>query len=346
VPDLDPRVNGNAPSCVRAGTALSTEVLDTLACMRIIEGIERLPLAEGSSVVTVGFFDGVHLGHQAVFARTAEAARERGVRSVAVTFDRHPREVLTPGSEPRLLTTVERRASLIEAAGIDHLVVLAFTKEFSQIPAEGFVERVLVGGVHAVHAVMGANFTFGHKAAGTVANLPELGAPFGLTAEGVALIEVEGRRVSSSSIREALAAGDLTWPRTALGRRFVLDGEVVSGHGRGTGLGFPTANLRTWPRLLLPGQGIYAGVAEHRGLHHPAAIDVGTNPTFGSDPLHTEAFLLDYKGDGLRGEPLAIEFWERLRDEVRYDSTDELVAAIADDVARTRQVVAGHPKLR
>ena len=307
--------------------------------MRIVEGLERLPLDGGPSVVTVGFFDGVHLGHRAVIARTVDAARERGVRAVAITFDRHPREVLTPGSEPRLLTTVERRASLIEAIGIDDLVVLAFTKEFSQVPAEGFVERVLVGGVHALHAVMGANFTFGHKAAGTVENLPALGAPYGLTAEGVALVEVDGRTVSSSSIREALAAGDLAWPRTALGRRFVLDGEVVSGHGRGKGLGFPTANLRTWPRLLLPGQGIYAGVAEHQGLRHPAAIDVGTNPTFGTEPLHAEAFLLDYEGGELRGVPLAIEFWERLRDEVRYESTGGLVAAIADDVARTRQIV-------
>ncbi len=315
--------------------------------MRIVEGLEHLPLEEGSSVVTVGFFDGVHLGHRSVIARTVEVARERGIGSVAVTFDRHPREVLTPGSEPRLLTTVERRATLIEATGIDVLVVLAFTREFSQIPAEGFVERVLVNGVHAVHAVMGANFTFGHRAAGTVENLPELGVPYGLTAEGVGLVEVEGRTVSSSSIREALSAGDLTWPLTALGRRFVLDGEVVSGHGRGKGLGFPTANLRTWPRLLLPGQGIYAGVAEHRERRYPAAIDVGTNPTFGTEPLHTEAFLLDYEGDGLRGEPLAIEFWERLRDEVRYDSTDALVAAIGDDVARTRQIVStGLPEPR
>jgi riboflavin kinase / FMN adenylyltransferase len=307
--------------------------------MRIVEGLERLPLDAVPSVVTVGFFDGVHLGHRAVIGRTVDAARERGVRAVAVTFDRHPREVLTPGSEPRLLTTVERRASLIEAIGIDDLVVLAFTKEFSQVSAEGFVDRVLSAGVHATHAVMGANFTFGHKAAGTVENLPELGEPYGLTAESVGLVEVDGRTVSSSSIREALSAGDLSWPRIALARRFVLDGEVVSGHGRGKGLGFPTANLRTWPRLLLPGQGIYAGVAEHRGRRHPAAIDVGTNPTFGTEPLHTEAFLLNYEGDGLRGEPLAIEFWERLRDEVRYDSTDELVAAIADDVARTRGIV-------
>jgi riboflavin kinase / FMN adenylyltransferase len=307
--------------------------------MEVVHGSDGLPLSEEPAVVTVGFFDGVHLGHRAVFDRTVEAARERGVRSVAVTFDRHPREILTPGREPRLLTTVERKAGLIEASGVDVLVVLAFTEGFSRVPAEDFVRDVLVGGLHATHAVMGVNFTFGHRAAGTVERLPQMGAPYGLTAEGVPLVELDGRRVSSSSVREALAAGDLAWPLQALGRRFVLDGEVISGHGRGKGLGYPTANLQTWPRLLLPGQGIYAGAAEHRGRRFAAAIDVGTNPTFGVEPLHVEAFLLDFDGQELRGEPLAVSFWERLRDEARYASVEELVGAIAGDVERTRAIV-------
>ncbi len=307
--------------------------------MQVVRGFDALPLSEEPSVVTVGFFDGVHLGHRSVVDTTVARARERGIRSIGITFDRHPREVLTPGSEPRLLTTVDRKAALIEESGLDVLLVLEFTPAFSQIVAEDFVRDVLVGGVHARHAAMGTNFTFGFKAEGTVATLPSMGAPLGLTAEGVPLLELHGQTVSSSSIRDALASGDLSWPGEALGRRFVLDGEVISGHGRGKGLGFPTANLRTWPRLLLPGQGIYAGVAELRGRRHRAAIDVGTNPTFGVEPLHVEAFLLDLEADELRGEPLAVEFWERLRDEVRYDTIEELVAAIADDVERTRAIV-------
>jgi riboflavin kinase / FMN adenylyltransferase len=303
--------------------------------MQIVRGLDALPLDQQPCVATVGFFDGVHLGHREVFHRTVEAAAERGTRSVAVTFDRHPREILTPGSEPRLLTTVERRAELIAGCGIDVLVVLAFDRDLSVIPAERFVADVLVGGVHAGHVVVGANFTFGYRAAGNLENLPELGRPHGLTCEGVPLVEIGGRRVSSTSVREALAAGDLSWPLLALGRRFVLDGEVVTGHGRGRGLGFPTANLRTWPRLLLPGQGIYAGVAEHAGRRYRAAIDVGTNPTFGVEPLHVESFLLDFEGGDLPGQPLAVEFWTRLRDEIRYDDVDELVAAIAADVDRT-----------
>jgi riboflavin kinase/FMN adenylyltransferase len=307
--------------------------------MDVRHGLDALPLDDRPSVATVGFFDGVHRGHQAVFDRVQAEARARDVRSVAVTFDRHPREVLTPGREPRLMTTVERRAELIAACGIDVLVVLPFDRDFSMVPAEAFVADILVGGVHAVHAAMGANFTFGFKALGTMENLSQLGRPFGLTSEAVPLVEIEGRTVSSTSIREALAAGDLAWPREALGRRFVLDGEVVTGHGRGKGLGYPTANLRTWPRLLLPGQGISAGVAEHRGLRYRTAFDVGTNPTFGVEPLHVEAFLLDYEGRDLPGEPLSIEFWARVRDEQKYDDIEALVAAIARDVALARDLV-------
>ena len=307
--------------------------------MRIRSGHDALPLDDAPSVVTVGFFDGVHLGHQAVFARVVQEAAARGIRSVAVTFDRHPREVLAPGTEPRLLTTVERKAELIAASGIDELVVLPFDRDFSMIEAEAFVADVLVGAIHARHAAMGANFTFGFKALGTMQTLPALGARHGLTAEAVPLVVLGGRTVSSTSVREALAEGDLAWPDVALGRRFVLDGEVVTGHGRGRGLGYPTANLRTWPRLLLPGQGIYVGVAELDGRRYRTALDVGTNPTFGVEPLHVEAFLLDFEGEDLPGRPLSIEFWARLRDEVKYDSVDTLVTAIEADVARARTLV-------
>jgi riboflavin kinase/FMN adenylyltransferase len=306
--------------------------------VNIVRGITSLPLDDGPRVATVGFFDGVHLGHQAVLRTVVDHAHGDGIRSVAITFDRHPREVLSPGSEPRLLTSIDRKADLIASAGVDELVVLVFDRDFSLIPAPDFVRDILVKGVHAVHAAMGASFTFGFKAEGTMETLPALAAPFGLTAETVGLVETRGRTVSSTSIREALASGDLAWPRAALGRRFVLDGEVVTGPGRGRGLGYPTANLRTWPRLLLPGQGIYAGVAEHAGRRYRAAIDCGTNPTFGVEPLHVESFLLGFEGE-LPGEPLAIEFWARLRDEVRYARVDELITAIQADVDRTGELI-------
>lgn len=309
--------------------------------MERADGLGGLPITPEASVVTVGFFDGVHLGHRAVLEATVVAARDRGLPAVAVTFDRHPREILTPGREPRLLTTVERKAALIEGLGVDLLVVLEFTEEFSRWPADRFMGEVLRDGLHARHCVMGANFTFGHRALGTVDTLIERGGRYGFGAERVELRDLEGLTVSSSAVRDAVSRGDLEWARRALGRRFVLDGTVVSGAGRGQGLGYPTANLRTWPRLLLPGHGIYAGRAKVDGRAHVAAIDVGTNPTFGTEPLHVESYLLDFDGD-LVGRPMAVEFWAFLRPEVRFESPEELVAAMDDDVDRTRALVDPH----
>lgn len=306
--------------------------------MERVFGLRALPVAHPSTVVTVGFFDGVHLGHQQVLELTVASARDLGLPAVAVTFDRHPREVLTPDRVPRLLTTVERKARLIERTGIDVLVVLEFTEEFSRWPAERFIAEVLRDGLHASRCVMGANFTFGHRAQGTVDLLIATGPDYGFTAERVGIRELGGRPVSSSSIRDALAEGELDWPHRALGRRFVLDGTVVSGAGRGHDLGYPTANLRTWPRLLLPGHGIYAGRAEVDGVGHVAAIDVGTNPTFGTEPLHVESHLLDFDGD-LLGREMAVEFWAYLRPELKFDSPEDLVAAMDEDVRRTRELV-------
>ena len=306
--------------------------------MELVLGIDALPLPDGPTVVTVGFFDGVHLGHRTVLERAVQEAHARRLRSAAVTFDRHPREVLTPGREPRLLTTVERKAELIAGVGIDLVLVLEFTEAFSRWLAGEFIERVLVDGLRTQHAVVGADFTFGYEAAGDVDTLIEVGSAAGFTAERVELVHFGDRRISSSSIREALVAGDLAWPEEALGRRFVLDGTVVRGAGRGAGLGWPTANLRTPPRLLLPGSGVYAGRARVPKGDYVAAINVGTNPTFGVEPLHVESYLLDFDGD-LLGQPMAIEFWARLRDEERFETSEELSDVIADDVRRTRELV-------
>jgi riboflavin kinase/FMN adenylyltransferase len=307
--------------------------------VEVVRGVSELARATAPSSVTIGFFDGVHLGHRRVIGRTVDAARDRGLSSVAVTFDRHPREVFSPGREPRLLTTLERKIELIATTGVDRLVVLEFTDEFSRWTAEEFVDRILADGLAARHVVVGDNFTFGFRAEGTVPVLRGTGAERGFDVEGIGLMMLGVRVVSSTSIRQSLTEGDLTWPEEALGRRFVLDGHVVRGAGRGTGLGWPTANLQTLPRLLLPGEGVYAGRALHRDSGYRAAINVGTNPTFGQEPVHLEAFLLDFSGD-LVGEPLAIEFWERLRDEVRFDSIEELSRQIEADVERTREVVS------
>jgi riboflavin kinase / FMN adenylyltransferase len=311
--------------------------------MDVLQGFGSLPL-DGESATTVGFFDGVHRGHQAVIGRVAEVARDRGIRPVVVTFDRHPREILTPGKVPLLLTSLRRKAGLIESMGIETMVVLEFTEEFSRWPPEAFVERVLAVGLRTGHAVVGANFTFGHRAAGNLEVLSRLGSIHGFQVEGVALLDLDGRSISSTSIRETLGAGDLEWPEKALGRRYVVEGTVVSGAGRGKGLGFPTANLLTPSGIQLPGRGVYAGRALLDEGSWPAAVNVGINPTFGGEPLHVEAHLLDFDGD-LLGRVLAVEFWQRLRDEQRFDSAEELARQIAEDVGRTANLV-GQPEPR
>jgi len=307
--------------------------------MEVVRGVDSGSLALEKSAVTIGFFDGVHRGHQAVIRHTVAVAEREGLTPVAVTFDRHPREILTPGNVPPLLTTLERKAALIESLGVKTLVVLEFTEEFSRWTPEEFVAQVLVERLKIAHAVVGSNFTFGHKAMGNLAVLTELGAVYGFAVEGVSLFTIDDRPVSSSSIRAALLGGDLAWPTTALGRRFVVDGRVVRGAGRGAGLGFPTANLDVAPGMLLPGEGVYAGKAIVDGRAHVAAINVGTNPTFGTEPLHAEAFLLDFDGNLLE-QAIGLEFWERLRDEVRFGSREELASQIKDDVERTRSLVA------
>jgi riboflavin kinase/FMN adenylyltransferase len=307
--------------------------------MQVWQGRDALPQDGVPSVVTIGFFDGVHRGHQAVFRRAGEHAARTGARSIAVTFDRHPRQVFAPDTAPALLTTLRHKAQLIEELGIDALAVLEFNVPFSKWSPEDFVQRVLIQGLSAVQVVVGANFTFGHKAVGTFETLTDLGKANGFGVEAVGLLEIDGRTVSSSSIRQALNEGDTAWPREALGRRYSVEGWVVSGAGRGSGLGWPTANLRTPESLLMPVDGVYAGLGRNRLGEWVAAINIGVNPTFGAEPRHLEAFLLDYEGDGLKGELLTIEFWERLRDEERFDSPEALAKQIGRDVERTREIV-------
>lgn len=308
--------------------------------MRVSHGLGAVDRRIGPGAVTIGFFDGVHLGHQAVIRRTVAVARAGGLTPTAVTFDRHPREVLTPGREPALLTTLERKGDLIAGLGIESLVVLPFTEELATWPAERFATRVLSTGLAAEHVVVGSNFTFGHGAAGDLVALAGMGTMAGFTVEGVSLVRIEGRPISSSSIRTALAGGDLRWPAIALGRRYAVEGTVVAGAGRGTGLGYPTANLDVAPRILLPGRGVYAALAFVGGESHGAAVNIGTNPTFGGGPLHVEAHVLDFAGD-LHGRRMTVEFWARLRDEVRFPSAGELVRQMGLDVERARTLLAG-----
>jgi riboflavin kinase/FMN adenylyltransferase len=301
-------------------------------------GLHALEPAPTGSAVTVGTFDGLHLGHRALVARTLEAAKS-GLSSTVLTWDRHPFSTLRPDRVPPLLSSQRRKIELIEGAGVDVCAVLAFDKELSMWPPERFAAEVIAAGLGARKVVVGEGWRFGHRAAGDVDLLRRLGEQLNFEVDAVRLASAEGEVVSSTRARAAVTSGDMELAATLLGRRFDIDGEVVKGAARGAGLGYPTANLDVDPALACPARGVYAGRALTSGAWHAAAINVGVNPTFGGDesstPIQIEAFLLDFDGN-LYGTELRVEFWRRLRDEVRFESVDELVAQIARDVEATR----------
>jgi riboflavin kinase/FMN adenylyltransferase len=278
---------------------------------RSVAELERRPRA-----VAIGTFDGVHLGHREVLEATVAC----GVTPTVVTFEPHPREVFGYGVE--LITTVERRLELLTEAGIEDVLVVTFDEQFAATPPEAFAEGVLRAiGTEVV--LTGADFRFGRRREGDLELLERLG----FDVRPVALRE----GVSSTAIRRLVHAGDVSGAAALLGRPVEVDGIVVSGDARGGTLGFPTANLRVPPSLLVPAYGIYAGAAA--GTR--AAVSIGTNPHYGGDERRIEAFLLDFEGD-LYGSRLVVELWQRLRDEAAFESEQALVAQIARDVEQTR----------
>jgi riboflavin kinase / FMN adenylyltransferase len=309
-------------------------------------GLQDVPAAWGRCVVTIGEFDGVHRGHQRLVARAAEIGVELGLPLVVVTFDPHPDEVIRPGSHPLLLCTTRFRVELLGRFGADAVCVLPFTYEFSQLSAEDFVKSVLVDGLHAAAVVIGENFRFGHRAAGNVSLLAELGEKYEFAAEGVPLFEDRGVTVSSSWIRELLSAGDVAAAARELGRPHRVEGVVVRGSQRGRALGFPTANAEPQPYTAIPGDGVYAGwlaslAADGAEFERwPAAISVGMNPTFDGVDRTVEAYALDRDDLDLYGVHVAVEFARRLRGQVRFTSVDELVEQMRLDAVMAGEALA------
>ena len=275
--------------------------------------LERVPRA-----VALGTFDGVHRGHRAVIG----AAVESGLRTTAVTFEPHPRTLL--GNRVELLSTIERRAELLLAAGVEDVLIVEFTLDTARLPPERFAREFLLA-IGTELVVAGPDLRFGHRRAGDLALLRSLGL------DARAVEEVPG--VSSTEIRRRIAEGDIAGAAALLGRPVEVEGIVVTGDQRGGTLGFPTANLRPQPDLLVPAYGIYAGVVG--GDDRRAAVSIGVNPHYGGSERRIEAFLLDWTGD-LYGERLVIELWQRLRDERAFESEQDLVEQIALDVEQTR----------
>jgi riboflavin kinase/FMN adenylyltransferase len=304
-------------------------------------GLEAVPPGWGRSVVTVGVFDGVHLGHQQLISRAVLRARERDLPAVVVTFDPHPAEVVRPGSHPARLTELRRRADLVAEFGVDAFLVLPFTTEMARMSPGEFAHEVLVDRLHAAAVLVGRNFTFGHRAAGDVTVLAELGRRFGFVVEGVELTTADGQdgvTYSSTYIRSCIDAGEVEAAAAALGRPHRVEGVVVHGYRRGRQLGFPTANIATAPFTALPADGVYAGRFMLGDRRLPAAVSVGSNPTFSGTVRTVEAYVLDVDED-FYGHEVGIDFVARLRGQERYDDLGELITAIRDDVARTRALL-------
>ncbi|WP_060954487.1 bifunctional riboflavin kinase/FAD synthetase [Streptomyces hygroscopicus] len=309
-------------------------------------GLEDIPEDWGRSVVTIGSYDGVHRGHQLIIGRAVARARELDVPAVVVTFDPHPSEVVRPGSHPPLLATHQRRAELMAGLGVDAVLVLPFTAEFSRLTPADFVVKVLVDKLHARVVVEGPNFRFGHKAAGNVAFLSELGTSYDYEVEVVDLYERGeaggGEPFSSTLVRRLVAEGDVAGAMEVLGRPHRVEGVVVRGAQRGRELGFPTANLETPPHTAIPADGVYAGWLTAQGEAMPAAISVGTNPQFDGTERTVEAYAIDRVGLDLYGLHVEVDFLAYLRGQEKFDSIEALLERMAADVKRARELVEGH----
>jgi riboflavin kinase/FMN adenylyltransferase len=330
-------------------------------------GLGSVPTGWGRCVTTIGVFDGVHRGHRTIIGRAVERARVAGLPGVLVTFEPHPSEVVRPGTHPAVLTTHRYRAELVEALGVDAYCVLPFTPEFSRLEPTAFVHAVLVEHLHAAAVVVGENFRYGRKAAGDVETLRADGARFGFSVEGVALFGEAETTYSSTYVRACVAAGNVEGAARALARDHRVEGVVVRGDRRGRELGYPTANVEPVPHSAVPADGVYAGrllrwtppdSAPRAGATDgadmgppgtvtrlPAAISIGTNPTFSGQERRVEVHVVDPDSGpppplDLYGEHVGVEFVARLRDTLRFDSADALVQQMDVDVHATREALA------
>ncbi|HEY3378942.1 MAG TPA: bifunctional riboflavin kinase/FAD synthetase [Armatimonadota bacterium] len=303
--------------------------------MKVIRGIrpDLLP----ASVVTLGMFDGVHRGHQALLQTCRTQAAQVHLPAVALTYEPHPSVILRPDHPIALLTTMPEKLEHLARWGMDVVVIPEFTLEFSQLPADRFLHEVLVAALHPQVVVAGYRTTFGHAREGTAAVLRDAGVALGFAVDIVEPIEVAGGPVSSTRIRQALEAGEIALATELLGYRYQLSGLVTHGDGRGHQIGVPTANLTTPPEKLIPADGVYAVEASAPGVTRRAVMNIGKRPTF-NRPYSLEVHLLDYHAD-LYGQPLTVTFLARLRETRPFDSQESLLAQIRADIALARAIV-------
>jgi riboflavin kinase / FMN adenylyltransferase len=306
--------------------------------MDIFHGYDHVPPGARGAAVAIGNFDGVHKGHQALIARVREAARGLGVRTAALVFEPHPREFFQPARPLFRLTPLPQKLRLLETYGVDLTYVIAFEQELATMSAETFVERVLVAGLGVRHVVIGHNFLFGRSRTGNAGQMVDLGRDFGFAVSVVPPVGDGGELYSSSAVRAELAQGDITGAAEMLGHRWTVEGVVQGGARRGTGLGYPTANIALGKGATLA-HGIYAVHVGLDGARHQGAAYLGTRPTFDDGSPVLEVFLFDFDGD-LYGRTIEVEFVEFLRGDRKFDGPDALKAQMDIDCARAREILA------
>lgn len=293
-------------------------------------------------VVSIGTFDGVHRGHRVVVGRARAEADARGISLTVLTFDPHPLSVVRAGMEPPAIATVRHRVELLGQSGAEYVLVLPFTQQTASMSAEAFVDTILVDALKARAVVVGEDFRYGHRAAGDVELLARLGAADGFDVVAVPPVGHDGIRWSSTEVRRRVADGDVRAAAEVLGHLFEVEGPVVEGDRRGRDLGYPTANVAVGPRMLVPADGVYAGYLRLLSdplTPLPAAVSVGTNPTFDGEERRVEAYVLDAHDLDLYGEMVAVSFVQQLRGQRRFDGVGDLVSQMAVDVAATREIL-------
>lgn len=316
--------------------------------MHYWDGLAAVPQDLGPTVVTIGNFDGVHRGHRFVLDQVVAAARTRDLASVAITFDPHPRVVHRPNEPQVTITAFTEKARLLRETGLDGLLVIHYTLEFAQASPDQFVREVIVDTLHAQVVVVGHDVRFGHRNAGDFSTMQELGRTYGFDVIPVEDFG-EDRRCSSTWIREALCAGDVAEAAQVLGRSHRVHGEVVHGFARGRELGFPTANLSDEVQGMVPADGVYAGwLHDQDGRRWPAAVSVGSNPTFEGVSRVVEAHVIDRPKEqvedfDLYGQDVSVEFVQRLRGMVAFEGIPKLILQMQDDVERTREILLPAP---
>ena len=304
--------------------------------MRIVNDLSQSPTTQ-ETMLTIGAFDGIHLGHQAILQQLVERAEASGMLSGMITFDPHPRQVLRPESKTELLTTLDEKTVLVRQMGLGLMIVIPFTPQVAATTADGFV-RLLCQRLRLRHLIVGQDFAFGRGGQGNVQSLRELGQSMGFAVHAVEPVLWEGQPVSSTQIRALLKGGRVVEAAQLLGRRYHISGEIVHGAGRGRRLGFPTANLHPPAAKLVPVHGVYVACTQVDGLSYHAVVNIGVRPSFDNGHPTIEAHLLDFDGD-LYGRMLRLEFSDFLRPEQHFSSVDALIAQIQRDCHRARQVV-------